>query len=466
MKYGGRDMKRIYTWIGLVSSLLVSLFFIYKRKGKGSKGNLKINRHTQMTEKSFSYKNAIVDEVYVETEVDSDQDGKKDRIYVEVIRPRETEKGLTVPVIYNSSPYNAGLVYPDYYGVDEELYGGAPSFTKDGRYDRYFVERGYAVVNANSIGSKGSDGCPTTGDMNEVLASKAVVDWLNGRAKAFNRSGEEVSPYWTTGSVGMIGLSYEGTLANGVAITGVEGLKTIVPIGSISSWYDYYRANGAVIAPGGYQGDDADRLAWGVLTRENPEVCHCSIEQMKKDQDRLTGNYSHFWEDRNYVTKAAHIRSSVLVVHGLNDMNVKRKQFAQWWEVLKEHQVPRKLWLHQGGHVDPLKEDGEKWLHTLHKWFDYWLYELDNGIMEEASVDVQKQDKTWETLENWPHEQCVEQKIYLGTNEHGDTVLQATKNGLQEQSEKFIDNSSIKAEILVQHPMRKQANRLDRKSVV
>ena len=46
--------------------------------------------------------------------------------------------------------------------------------------------------------------------------------------------------------------------------------KTIIPI-KIGSWYDYYRANGAVIAPGGYQGEDTDNIA--VLTRENPEVC-------------------------------------------------------------------------------------------------------------------------------------------------------------------------------------------------
>ncbi|SFB14609.1 X-Pro dipeptidyl-peptidase (S15 family) [Lentibacillus halodurans] len=44
----------------------------------------------------------------------------------------------------------------------------------------------------------------------------------------------------------MTGVSYNGTLPNGVATTGVEGLQTIIPIASISSWYDYYRANGAV----------------------------------------------------------------------------------------------------------------------------------------------------------------------------------------------------------------------------
>ena len=37
-------------------------------------------------------------------------------------------------------------------------------------------------------------------------------------------------------------------LPNQVATTGVEGLKTIIPVSAISSWYDYYRANGLVVA--------------------------------------------------------------------------------------------------------------------------------------------------------------------------------------------------------------------------
>ena len=42
----------------------------------------------------------------------------------------------------------------------------------------------------------------------------------------------------------MIGKSWDGTIANGVAATGVEGLKTIVPISAISSWYDYTATRG------------------------------------------------------------------------------------------------------------------------------------------------------------------------------------------------------------------------------
>lgn len=48
----------------------------------------------------------------------------------------------------------------------------------------------------------------------------------------------------------MIGTSYNGTLPIAAASTGVEGLEAIVPISANSDWYDYYRANGMVRAPG------------------------------------------------------------------------------------------------------------------------------------------------------------------------------------------------------------------------
>ena len=55
---------------------------------------------------------------------------------------------------------------------------------------------------------------------------------------------KEVVATWHNGSSAMIGKSYDGTLANGVAATGVAGLKTIVPISAISNWYLYSRSNG------------------------------------------------------------------------------------------------------------------------------------------------------------------------------------------------------------------------------
>ena len=55
---------------------------------------------------------------------------------------------------------------------------------------------------------------------------------------------QQVVADWHNGSSAMIGKSYDGTLANGVAATGVEGLKTIVPVSAISAWYHYSRTGG------------------------------------------------------------------------------------------------------------------------------------------------------------------------------------------------------------------------------
>ena len=47
--------------------------------------------------------------LFVETEFDSDGDGKRDRMFVDVTRPQQTDtEGLKVPVLYESSPYFAG----------------------------------------------------------------------------------------------------------------------------------------------------------------------------------------------------------------------------------------------------------------------------------------------------------------------------------------------------------------------
>ena len=91
-------------------------------------------------------------------------------------------------------------------------------------YDNYFVPRGYAVLNVDMDGTTKSDGCPTSGGLSDVLGGKAVVDWLNGRATAYDAQGKKVKATWTSGRTAMIGKSYDGTLANGVAATGVEGL--------------------------------------------------------------------------------------------------------------------------------------------------------------------------------------------------------------------------------------------------
>ncbi len=365
-----------------------------------------------VTQPVFPYDQAIRERRLVETDVDSDHDGRNDRVEVRIIRPRETGQGLRVPVIVQPSPYYAGLRdVPNHDDLDRDGPTGrraaeAPDRTAQvlfgGYLDNYFVPRGYAVVHADSLGTGGSDGCPTAGGDNETRGMKAVVDWLTGRAAGTDPDGAPAAASWSTGRVGMIGVSYNGTLANAVAATGVPGLETIVPIAAISSWYDYYRAGGAVVAPGGFPGEDADVLAKAVLTRRDPEVCADVVAALERDQDRRTGDSNAFWADRDYRRHAHRVRASVFAVHGLNDHNVRTGQFGRWWQALAGHGVSRRVWLHQGGHADPFNVRRAAWLAALHRWFDHYLHGVRNGVPTEPAAEVETAPNHWGAHRSWP----------------------------------------------------------------
>ncbi|MEC3973972.1 Xaa-Pro dipeptidyl-peptidase [Amycolatopsis sp. H20-H5] len=377
----------------------------------------------------FDPADVVRENLWVTAPVDSDHDGKDDQVHVEVVRPRATQQGMKVPVVYQASPYYAGGNDVANHNVDVELSvpGGAraaegPRVAASGvgpnaapiswTYQNYFVARGFAVVYAESLGSGQSTGCPTTGDVNETIGARSVVDWLNHRAPARDAAGAPVSADWSTGKTGMMGVSYNGTLPNAVASTGVQGLETIVPIAAISSWYDYYRNDGAVVAAGGYQGEDADVLADYVYTRADKAICRPVIDKLVADQDRVTGDYSPFWDVRNYRNDVSKVHASVLAVHGLNDWNVKTDQVAEWYAALRAHGVEHKIWLHQSGHADPYSLRRDVWLATLNKWMSHYLYGVDNGIQNEPKATIQREDKSWTDEADWPAPGTSDVKVY------------------------------------------------------
>ena len=74
----------------------------------------------------------------------------------------------------------------------------------------------------------------------------------------------------------------------------------------------------------------------------------------------------------------------MFVVHGMQDLNVRTKNFGQWWDALAANGVERKIWLSQTGHVDPFDYRRAAWVDTLHQWFDHYLLGYDNGIQSAA----------------------------------------------------------------------------------
>src|SRR5690242_1856028 len=354
----------------------------------------------------YSYQNAVRESVWVQTSLDNDGDGVPDKVAVDIVRPREAAAHhLKVPVILEGSPYYACCGR----GNESELkeYDANGVITKEPLfYDNYFVPRGYAFVAADLAGTNRSTGCEDVGGPEEVQSAKAVIDWLNGRAKATYADGAPaVATGWTNGRTGMIGKSWDGSVANGVAATGVRGLETIVPISAISSWYDYQRFNGVLRAT------DYPEFLSELVSGRPESVCAATVAKLDQGSDDATGNYNAFWAARNFRPDASKVHASVFIVHGINDTNVTTTQFAQWWDRLG---VPKKIWLSQMSHVDPFDIRRGAWVDTLHRWFDRWLQGLHNGIDREPQATLETAPGTWVNEPAWPARDAHKTRIALG----------------------------------------------------
>ncbi|UNO43623.1 Xaa-Pro dipeptidyl-peptidase [Streptomyces sp. MST-110588] len=347
----------------------------------------------------YSYDRAIRETIWVDTGIDGAGTGRTDRVAVDIIRPREAaEQGRQVPVIMNASPYYQSIGRgPESQVKTYDAQGNPAQFPL--YYDNYFVPRGYAVALVDLSGTNRSDGCNDVGGREDIASAKSVIDWLNGRAHGYSsRTGStDVDANWTTGSVGMIGKSHDGAVANGVAATGVDGLETIVPISGPTSWYDYYFYKGAST-------NSTEGIAGQSRYVHSPEAkARCqAVDRALVEGAPRNGNRTAMWEERDFVTNAHKVRASVFAVHGLQDLNVRTQHLNKWWDALAANGVERKIWLSTAGHSDPFDFRRQEWMSTLHRWFDHYLMEYDNGIDREPMADIERAPDQWTTDRVWP----------------------------------------------------------------
>jgi len=340
---------------------------------------------------TFSTHDVIREVVYVESRLDTDKDGLPDLVKVSIIRPRYDGQ---IPSVMTASPYHQGtndkasdkalykmegelevkpphtieleepklnLVEPHGQAevvseAEEKLSHINSSYT----LNDYFLPRGFANLYVSGVGTKDSQGLMTNGDYQQIEAYKNVIDWLNGRCRAFtdHTRKHQVKADWSNGKVATTGISYLGTMSNGLATTGVDGLEVIIAEAGISSWYNYYRENGLVTSPGGYPGEDFDSLAELTYSRNlqagdyirGNEAHQADLEKVKEKLDRKTGDYNQFWHDRNYLLNAHKVQAEVVFTHGSQDWNVKPLHVYQMFHALPSH-INKHLFFHHGAHV-------------------------------------------------------------------------------------------------------------------
>lgn len=322
------------------------------------------------------YEDSVLEEYRVPTEHGT--------IYGVVLRP-VVPAGHKVPVILTYSPYNV-LTRP---------VGAAALVSTGDDVEDYFVPRGYARASFDLVGTRESAGCYDHGGVRERETAAAVVDFLG-------------SQEWSSGKVGMIGGSYDGTTQWAAAVEAPRHLTTIVPQVAIGRWYDYAYGQGVRFSSGsgtpwlfdfgfgfapptGVSGG----TAWAEALRDHATPC----ERVTHNERAFLPDpvYDEYWDERDYLQRIDAVKASVLLVGSWRDYNVHPINSYEMWRALPPR-LPKKLIMGQKGHSGKQVEDSQD---LYHAWFDHWLLGLPTGIMElpqsDSVVNGQErfQDAAW-----------------------------------------------------------------------
>lgn len=448
--------------------------------------------------------------VYVESDYDMDGDGKRDLVKAFIQVPRSAVEGnYKAATLYEARPYCAGVQADgydhmkeveskeyrkiDFADLDKEVPARIPEgmisamdlalkadpadwyYPDKGNNNsmvyenldnfNYYLVRGFAVVVSAGFGALGSDGFNYVGSEYERDAFKSVVEWLHGDRVAYaDREGKiETKADWANGNVAMTGRSYAGTMPFAVATTGVEGLKTIVPVAGIADWYTQQNMQGAQR----YWPKEMlnSFLAYFCSSRYNDETLsekqlddiaafhhELSLQQLKCGFDYDPD----FWGAGNYRLHADQIKCSALIVHGFNDENVSTKQFEMMHTAFEQAGQTVKLILHQGPHITPTMAnknygiliDGKFYDDIVNEWISHYLYGVENGAekMPEVLAQTNYDQKKWETESAWETEYTMK----LTSKEESKTVIDTDWEKAGVSAENFDDVMALESTNIAQ----------------
>lgn len=287
------------------------------------------------------------------------------------------------------------------------------------------VRHGYVVAAAGVRGSGASFG-RFEGLFSDAETRDAyeITEWLAAQP-------------WSDGNVGMYGGSYLGITQYMAASEAPPSLKAIFPRVAAFDMYD-------VLYPGGVYRDDMIRhwdqltqqmdLEWpaprvdadveGVMMREAREAHR---ENWDTSEEYAAGPFRDYaspslaWlEDGNPTAVLEAIRrAKVPAYHAGGWYDVFVLDATLWWA---NYEGPQKMvigaWAH-GGMPDEalMRERARLGAVEQHRWFDYWLKGIDNGIMDEPPIHYAVIDDPgewrWESAETWPPADVEPTPFYL-----------------------------------------------------
>jgi len=340
------------------------------------------------------------------------------RLAVDVTRPAVNGRPAdeAFPVVWTHSRYHRNPsalvkafnpdVAPEDLPVIRSMVDAQPDLQR-------LVRHGYVVAAAGVRGSGASFGA-YEGLFSEAETDDAVdmITWL-------------ASQPWSDGNVGMYGGSYLGITQYMAASRRPPALKAIFPNVAALDLYD-------LIYPGGvYRDDMIDH--WGGLTHDldtnipaPPVDADVEGVLLRQAMDEHADNWDVEVEYpkgrlRDYATPRLTWMDEgpTGVLDDVLEAAVPAYHFNGWYDVFvtdatlwyANYRGPEKLaigaWSH-GGLPDSLlmAERGRIGAIEEHRWFDYWLKGIDNGVLDEPPVHyavmVDPGEWRWEATGDWP----------------------------------------------------------------
>ncbi len=300
----------------------------------------------------------------------------------------------------------------------------------EGGDTKYIVEHGYVHVVADARGTGKSEGqcfgfLGTGGDW-EGKDCYDLIEWI-------------ATQPWCNGNVGMVGISYLGSVQVLAAAERPPHLKAIFCNGGHFDMYEWAYHGGimwlmpraALEGRGGDSGVAWKNVGSAALKKQGKEEFERRIRERLQDPDvRNYPNFIHmleypqphpqfidwivnpcdgpFYKEDNPISKAQRI---TIPVH----ISVK---WGRGWTVDGTidcyHAVQGPKWLE----LHPLPPMQERPYHEYHdemlRWYDYWLKGIDTGVTKQPPIKVFVEGiKKWRYENEWPLARTAWTKFYL-----------------------------------------------------
>lgn len=305
------------------------------------------------------------------------------------------------PVVFRYTPYGRRLLSTSSHEIPDSGLGINGSETIE-----RFIRRGYVFCVADARGYGASFGHRTTwlGEQ-DAYDVRDVTDWL-------------ASQPWSNAKIGMVGSSWLGSIQYWTLVDPSKHLKALF-VGMAQ--YDHYET---FFDNGIYRQDLVD--AWEKVRRQiDFATTGTGVAPVdgEEGQARLGSARSEhqfniklgeqiqplrFREDAEFDSgNQWHLKNSVWFYAKPESANsVAKYHVAGWWDAYSKAQLlaytnfvgPQKL------HIGPYFHNetfGIDLIGEALRWFDYWLMDIDNGIMAEPPIRLYRVGADWEQHEEW-----------------------------------------------------------------